>query len=142
MFLFTIRNRIPQFFPRWQAWTFLGLAIIAEVIGLTSLEVDAMAAAGMRYVTLYSMLGLSYFFLAKAVKVLPVSIVYAVWEGCGVILISLLSAFVFQHMLQFRELFGLTLAVVGIVLIHAGEVCIAPQVEALSPIKELPNVAN
>jgi spermidine export protein MdtJ len=71
---------------------------------------------------MYASIALSYVFLAKAVKTISVGVAYAIWEGSGIALITLVSVFVFNHVLSNQEMIGLLMAVGGIVLVNAGEV--------------------
>jgi spermidine export protein MdtJ len=68
------------------------------------------------------MVALSYFFLAKAVKRISVAVAYAIWEGSGIALITLITACVFGHVLSAREWVGLAMALAGILMVNAGEV--------------------
>ncbi|THK34683.1 QacE family quaternary ammonium compound efflux SMR transporter [Ensifer sp. MPMI2T] len=101
------------------AWLFLVLAITTEVAGLTAMKAASGSYAG--HVIMYASIALSYVFLARAVKTISVSVAYAIWEGSGVALITLASVFVFGHVLNGREMLGLSMAVVGILLVNAGE---------------------
>jgi spermidine export protein MdtI len=65
---------------------FLMLAIATEVAGLTVMKAASASGA------------------------------YAIWEGSGVALITLVSVLVFDHVLTGREMLGLSMAVVGILL--------------------------
>jgi spermidine export protein MdtJ len=55
------------------------------------------------------------------VKTISVGVAYAIWEGSGVAIITLVSVFVFGHVLTGREMLGLSMAIVGILLVNAGE---------------------
>ena len=105
-----------------QAWLFLVLAIVTEVIGLTVMKLTVAEGNMAGYVLLYLMVGLSYVFLAKAVKRISVGVAYAIWEGSGIALITLITAYVFGHALSSRECVGIALALVGIIMVNAGEV--------------------
>jgi spermidine export protein MdtJ len=105
-----------------QAWLFLALAIATEVVGLTVMKMTAAGGHMAGYVLLYCMVGLSYVFLAKAVKRISVGVAYAIWEGSGIALITLITACVFGHALSVRECMGLAMALVGILMVNAGEV--------------------
>lgn len=103
------------------AWVFLALAIATEVIGLTVMKA-ASSGGGWGYAVMYASIALSYVFLAKAVKKIAVGVAYAIWEGSGIALITLVSVFVFNHVLSYQEMIGLMMAVGGIILVNAGEV--------------------
>ncbi|ACP25273.1 putative multidrug efflux system transporter [Sinorhizobium fredii NGR234] len=102
------------------AWLFLGLAIATEVVGLTVMKAASMSTAYVGHAVMYASIALSYVFLARAVKTIPVGVAYAIWEGSGVALITLVSVFVFNHVLSGREILGLSMAVAGILLVNAG----------------------
>ena len=71
-----------------RSWIYLLLAIGAEVIGTTSMKLAATHAPVAGLLLMYGMIGLSYFFLALAVKRVPVGVAYALWEGLSLIHIS------------------------------------------------------
>ncbi|MEK1932927.1 MAG: SMR family transporter [Pararhizobium sp.] len=104
------------------AWVFLALAIATEVIGLTVMKAASSGGGAWGYAVMYVAIALSYVFLAKAVKKISVGVAYAIWEGSGIALITLVSVFVFNHVLSNQEVIGLMMAVGGIILVNAGEV--------------------
>jgi len=104
------------------AWLFLALAIATEVAGLTVMKAASQSEGYGGHAVMYMSIALSYFFLAKAVKTIPVGVAYAIWEGSGVALITLVSVFVFNHVLNTQEMAGLVMAVSGILLVNAGEI--------------------
>jgi spermidine export protein MdtJ len=103
------------------AWMFLAAAIVSEVGGLTLMKISVLAGRAEGFIALYVLIALSYVFLAKAVKSISIGVAYAIWEGSGVALISIISAFLFRQPLSVLELVGLTMAVIGIWMIQAGE---------------------
>ena len=107
--------------PVGLAWLFLGLAIASEVIGLTVMKAAVARGYFSGYLVLYALIALSYFFLSKAVKTISIGVAYAIWEGSGIALITLVSAVVFQQILTIRELTGIAMALTGILMVNAGE---------------------
>ena len=103
------------------AWLFLVLAIATEVVGLTVMKAASGSSAYIGHAVMYASIALSYMFLARAVKTIPVGVAYAIWEGSGVALITLVSVVIFGHVLSGREMLGLSMAVVGILLVNAGK---------------------
>jgi spermidine export protein MdtJ len=104
------------------AWLFLIAAIVTEVAGLTAMKAMTVSGGYIGYMIMYAAIALSYYFLAKAVESISVGVAYAVWEGSGVTLITLVSVLVFGHHLTGREMLGIALAVAGIICVNAGEV--------------------
>ena len=58
-------------------WLFLLAAIGAELIGVTTMKLVADSGAPSAVALVYIPMGLSFFFLSLAVKVLPVAMAYA-----------------------------------------------------------------
>jgi spermidine export protein MdtJ len=110
-----------------QAWFFLALAIVTEVVGLTVMKLAVADGNMAGYILFYFMVALSYVFLAKAVRRISVGVAYAIWEGSGIALITLITACVFGHVLSGREWIGLAMAFAGMLMVNAGEVQPAPK---------------
>jgi spermidine export protein MdtI len=58
--------------------------------------------------------------LPFAVKKIALGVAYALWEGIGILLITLFSVLLFDEALSLLKMAGLTTLVVGIVLIKSG----------------------
>ncbi|MCG5513191.1 MULTISPECIES: SMR family transporter [Ectothiorhodospira] len=103
------------------AWMFLMLAIVTEVSGVSTMNFLSSGVGITGYLIMYVCIIFSYIFLGFAVKKIPVGVAFAMWEGLGITLITALSLLVFGSTLSTQELIGLGLAVVGIIMINAGE---------------------
>ena len=70
-------------------WLALTIAIVAEVIGTTALK------ASNEFTRLWPSLivvvgyGTAFYFMALSMRVLPVGIMYAIWSGMGIVLVSM-----------------------------------------------------
>ena len=62
--------------------------------------------------------GASFYFMALALKVMPVGIVYAIWSGLGIVLIAGIGFVLFGQKLDLPAVLGLGLIISGIVVIH------------------------
>lgn len=60
-------------------------AIALEVTGTTFMKFSVMHEWLIGYPVMLLLMGFSYFCLSKAVKKIPISVAYAVWEGIGLI---------------------------------------------------------
>ncbi|MFR0689235.1 SMR family transporter [Enterobacterales bacterium AE_CKDN230030158-1A_HGKHYDSX7] len=69
---------------------------------------------------MYLMIGLSYYFLSLAVKRVPVGVAYALWEGIGIVLITLVSAIWLGEHLGVEKALGLAVMIAGILLVKSG----------------------
>ena len=102
-------------------WFMLALSIASEIVGTVSLKYFAGQSGIGAYLFLFCMVGASYFFLAKAIQGLPLSLAYAVWEGVGLITVVLLGYLFFGEALRLDKLWACALVLGGIVLLKIGQ---------------------
>lgn len=103
-----------------RSWIYLIVAITAEVIGTASMKLAATSSPFIGHAVMYVMICLSYFFLALAVKRVPVGVAYALWEGIGIVLIALVSVLWLGESLGWAKAVGLAVMIAGILLVKAG----------------------
>jgi len=103
---------------RWAAWLMLALAIVGGAIGTSSLA----ASAGFTRAGPVGMMAVGYLVcfiaLTRALRVIPISIAYAVWSGVGIALVSGIGWFWLGQQLNRGELAGIALILVGTVVIQ------------------------
>jgi small multidrug resistance pump len=101
-----------------QAYLYLVIAIVSEVIGTAALkETEGFTRLPPSVVTLISY-GLSIYFLSLTLKALPIGIAYAIWSGVGIIFIALIGLFWFRQPLDLPAIIGLALIVAGVVVVN------------------------
>ncbi|WP_375737847.1 SMR family transporter [Pseudomonas boanensis] len=103
-----------------RSWIYLMVAIAFEVAGTTSMKFAADQYPILGHLLMYGLVGLSYFFLALAVKRVPVGVAYALWEGIGIVLITAVSVAWLGESLGLYKALGLGVMIAGILLIKAG----------------------
>lgn len=101
-------------------WILLALAIVAEITGTLSMKWASVSDGNTGFILMLVMITLSYIFLSFAVKKIALGVAYALWEGIGILLITLFSVMIFDESLSTMKIAGLTTLVVGIVLIKSG----------------------
>ncbi|KAE8275994.1 multidrug/spermidine efflux SMR transporter subunit MdtJ [Enterobacter sp. SES19] len=101
-------------------WILLALAIIAEITGTLSMKWASISDGNTGFILMLVMISLSYIFLSFAVKKIALGVAYALWEGIGILLITLFSVLIFDETLTPMKVAGLTTLVAGIVLIKSG----------------------
>lgn len=99
-------------------YTCLSLAILIEVIATSLLNYSN----GFRNLlpALISLVcyALSFYLLSKVLTVMSVGIVYALWAGVGIVLITL-SAFIFNDQkVDLPAMLGIFFIIAGVVIIH------------------------
>lgn len=94
------------------------LAIFFEIIATSGLK----ASEGFSRLTpsLISILGYiaSFYFLSLTLKSIPIGIAYAVWSGIGIVLISIVGFLVFNQSPDIPALVGISLIMIGVLIIH------------------------
>ena len=101
-------------------WCALFLAIITEVVGTTMLKFVGQNVSIFGYGLLLLMVGLSYFFLAKAITKIPLSVAYATWQGMGLIAITGIGCVLFNEGISLTKIAGIGSILLGIVLLKYG----------------------
>jgi len=96
----------------------LGIAIIAEVIATSALR----AAEGFTRLLPSIMVVIGYavafLCLSLTLKSIPVGIVYAIWSGLGIVLISVVAYFLYGQSLDMPAIIGMALILVGVVVLN------------------------
>ena len=95
------------------AWLFLAGAIALEVAGTFLLKLSNGFEDwrwGVLSIACYSA---CFWFLAPAMKVLPVGVVYAIWAGVGIVAASLIGVFAFDERLGAIQYFFIALVLTG-----------------------------
>lgn len=94
------------------------LAIGAELAGTIFLKfTDGFTKLYPTIITLMAY-GTAFYSLSIVVKTLPVNVVYAIWSGAGIVLVTLISVFIFHNTINYPTMIGTALIVVGVVLVN------------------------
>lgn len=56
--------------------------------------------------------------LSMVVKSMPLGIVYAIWSGMGIVLVSVAAVFVYQQKLDWPAIVGMGLIIAGVLVIN------------------------
>ena len=102
----------------WQ-WLLLSVAIVAEVIATSTLKATEGFTRLWPSVIVVVCYETAFLLLALTLKRMPVGIVYAVWSGAGVALVTLVGWLVLGQALNAAGLLGVALIVGGVVVINA-----------------------
>ncbi|MCW2474810.1 MULTISPECIES: multidrug/spermidine efflux SMR transporter subunit MdtJ [unclassified Symbiopectobacterium] len=101
-------------------WIFLACAIAAEIIGTLSMKYASLSGSPLGHLVMYGMIALSYLLLSIAIKRVAMGVAYALWEGIGIIFITLFSVMLFDESLSVLKVIGLAILLVGILLVKSG----------------------
>ena len=99
-------------------WIILLLAVLAETIGTTALQASQQFTKLWPSVLVVVSYATSFYLLSMTLRYLPVGVVYALWSGLGIVLISAIARIVYGQKLDTPALIGLGLIIAGIVVIQ------------------------
>ncbi|MCP5246662.1 MAG: QacE family quaternary ammonium compound efflux SMR transporter [Burkholderiales bacterium] len=97
---------------------YLAIAIIAEVIATSALKASNEFTRFVPSVIVVAGYGVAFYFLAIALRTISVGVAYAIWAGMGIVLITLVSAIVFEQIPDVPAIIGMVLIVSGVIVIH------------------------
>ena len=97
---------------------YLAIAIVSEVIGTSLLTASHGFARWGYAVASLAAYGCAFYFLSIPLKTIPTGIVYAIWSGVGIVLVSAIGALFFKQMLDMPALIGIGLIMVGVLVIN------------------------
>jgi small multidrug resistance pump len=99
-------------------WLALVIAIVAEVIGTTALKASNEFTRFWPSLIVICGYGTAFYCMSISMRVLHVGVMYAIWFGMGIVLVSLLSWFVYKQSLDVAALVGMIFIITGVVIIN------------------------
>ena len=99
-------------------WLYLGIAIVAEVIGTTALKATDGFSRIVPSLIVTIAYGASFFFLSLTLKTIPVGIAYAVWSGVGIVLIVLAGWWLYGQAIDAAGMVGIAFIGAGVVILN------------------------
>ena len=91
---------------------------MAEVIATTALvRAESFTRLAPSVITVF-FYALSFWLLSFPIRVIPAGIVYAIWSGAGIVLITLAAWLVLDQRLDLPAIIGLALIIAGVVVVN------------------------
>jgi small multidrug resistance pump len=99
-------------------YVWLAIAIVAEVIGTSALRASEGFTRLAPALVVVAGYGLAFYCLSMTLKSMPVGIVYAIWSGVGIVLITLVAMVLYRQIPDLAAVAGLSLIVAGVVVLN------------------------
>ena len=99
-------------------YLYLAIAIVAEVIATSSLRACEGFTRLWPSVVVLVGYAVAFYFLSLTLRSMSVGIVYAIWSGVGIVLVSLIAWILFGQKLDLPAMVGMALIIVGVVVIN------------------------
>lgn len=97
----------------------LALAIVAEVLGTTALKASDGFTRLWPSLATVAGYAIAFYCVSLTMRTVPVGIIYAIWSGVGIVLISISGWLVFGERLDGPAMVGIGLIVAGVVVLQA-----------------------
>jgi small multidrug resistance pump len=99
-------------------WLILFVAIASEVVATSALKSSEGFSRLRPSVTVVIGYGIAFYCLALTLRVIPMGVVYAIWSGTGIVLITLVGWFLFEQKLDLPALLGIGLIASGVFVMN------------------------
>ncbi len=102
-----------------QAWVVLGVAILLEVAGTTSMRLSEGFTRLTPSVLIFVFYAASFALNTLVIRVLGLSVVYGVWSGVGTVLTALIGIYYFKEPATAIKMVSIGLIVIGVMGLHS-----------------------
>lgn len=100
------------------SYSALGAAIVSEVLATSLLPHTREFTRPVPTIFMTLLYGAAFYLLTIAIRMLPISIAYALWSGLGMVLIAGVNYFVLKQVLDLPALLGIGMIIAGVVTIN------------------------
>jgi small multidrug resistance pump len=99
-------------------YALLAIAIVAEVIATSALRASEGFSRWLPAVVVVLGYGVAFYCLSLTLRSIPVGIVYAIWSGAGIVLITLVAVVLYRQVPDLPAIIGLGLIISGVVVLN------------------------
>ncbi|PXX48639.1 MULTISPECIES: SMR family transporter [Aquitalea] len=100
------------------AWMFLAVAILSEVVATSSMKLtEGFTRLGPSLVTAIGYM-ISFYMLSLTLRHVPVGVVYAIWSGVGIVLVSLVAWQLYGQKLDVPAMIGIGMIMGGVLVLN------------------------
>ena len=99
-------------------YALLAIAIVAEVIATSAMRASEGFSRLLPATVVVIGYGIAFYCLSLTLKTIPVGIVYAVWSGAGIVLITLVAVVMYRQVPDVPAIIGLGLIIAGVAVLN------------------------
>jgi small multidrug resistance pump len=99
-------------------YALLAIAIVAEVIATSAMRASDGFSRLLPSAVVVPGYGVAFYCLSLTLRSIPVGIVYAVWSGAGIVLITLVALVLYRQVPDVPAIIGLGLIVAGVAVLN------------------------
>ena len=99
-------------------YTWLIIAIVAEVIATTSLKLSEGFTRLWPSVATVLFYAVAFYYLSLTMRTIPTGVIYAIWSGAGIVLIGAVGWIFLGQKLDWPAVAGMALIIIGVLVIN------------------------
>jgi small multidrug resistance pump len=99
-------------------WLALAIAIVAEVIATSTMKATNEFTRFWPSLVVVLGYGTGFYFMTISMRVLPIGIMYALWSGVGILVVSIMGWVIYRQALDIPAIIGMSFIVAGVVIIN------------------------
>jgi small multidrug resistance pump len=99
-------------------WLALAIAIVAEVIATSTMKATNEFTRFWPSVVVILGYGTGFYFMTISMRVLPIGIMYALWSGVGILVVSIMGWVIYRQALDIPAIIGMSFIIAGVVVIN------------------------
>jgi small multidrug resistance pump len=99
-------------------YALLAIAIVAEVIATSAMRASDGFSRLLPSMVVLLGYGIAFYCLSLTLRSIPVGIVYAIWSGAGIVLITLVALVLYRQVPDVPAIIGLGLIVTGVAVLN------------------------
>ena len=97
---------------------YLAIAIVTEVIATTAMKAAHGFTRPLPSAIVVVGYGISFYFMSLCLRTMNVGVVYAIWCGVGVVLITIIAAFTYRQFPDAWALVGMGMIIAGVSVMY------------------------
>ena len=99
-------------------WLALAIAIVAEVIATSTMKATNEFTRFWPSLVVVLGYGTGFYFMTISMRVLPIGIMYALWSGVGILVVSIMGWVIYRQALDIPAIIGMSFIIAGVVVIN------------------------
>jgi small multidrug resistance pump len=100
------------------SYLYLTIAIVSEVAGTAALKSAGDFDKPLPILVVLIGYGIAFFCLSLVLRTIPVGIAYAIWAGCGIVLVVVAGYLLFGQRLDAPAIAGISLIIAGVAIVN------------------------
>ncbi|MES9869781.1 MAG: SMR family transporter [Sedimenticola sp.] len=100
------------------AYLYLAIAVVAEVGATSALKASEEFTRLVPAVIVIVGYSVAFYLLTLVFRSIPVGVTYAIWSGLGIVLVALISMFLYKQVPDLPAVIGMGLIVAGVIVIN------------------------